>query len=57
MPVATAKELRAKTLDPLFRDPAVDRALNMMNLDPYLTQDNILLWIEAVGQIESGGSC
>jgi len=55
MPVATAKELRAKTLDPLFRDPAVNRALNMMNLDPYLTQDNILLWIEAVGQIESGG--
>lgn len=55
MPVATAKELRAKTLDPLFRDPAVDRALNMMNLDPYLTQDNILLWIEAVGEIESSG--
>lgn len=55
MPVATASELRAKTLDPLFRDPAVERALNMMSLDPYLTQDNILLWIEAVGQIESGG--
>lgn len=55
MPVATAKELRAKTLDPLFRDPAVNRALNMMNLDPYLVQDNILLWIEAVGQIESSG--
>jgi hypothetical protein len=55
MPVATAKELRAKTLDPIFRDPAVDRALDMMNLDPYLVQDNILLWIEAVGEIESSG--
>ena len=55
MPVATAKELRSKELDPLFRDPAVGRALDMMNLDPYLTQDNILLWIEAVGEIESSG--
>ena len=55
MPVATAKELRSKELDPLFRDPAVSRALDMMNLDPYLTQDNILLWIEAVGEIESSG--
>ena len=55
MPVATASELRAKTLNPLFEDPAVERALNMMSLDPYLTQDNILLWIETVGQIESGG--
>ena len=55
MPVATAKELRSKELDPLFKDPAVGRALDMMNLDPYLTQDNILLWIEAVGEIESSG--
>jgi len=55
MPVATAKELRAKTLDPLFTDPAVNRALDMMNLDPYLTQDNILLWIKAIGEIESSG--
>lgn len=55
MPIATAKQLRQKELDPLFKDPAVSRALDMLGLDPYLTQDNILLWVQTVGQIESSG--
>ena len=50
-----ASELREKDLDPLFNDPAVARALEMLGLDPYLTQDNILLWVDSVKNIESSG--
>jgi hypothetical protein len=50
-----ASELRAKDLNPLFNDPAVVRALEMLGLDPHLTQDNILLWIDSVKNVESSG--
>ncbi len=50
-----ASELREKDLNPLFTDPAVARALEMLGLDPYLTQDNILLWVDSVKNIESSG--
>ena len=55
MPEVKASTLRSRELDPLFDDPAVMRALDMMGLDPYLTQDNILLWADTVKNIESSG--
>lgn len=50
-----ASELRSKELNPLFQDPAVMRALEMLGIDPALHQDNILLWIDSVKNIESSG--
>ena len=50
-----ASELRSKELNPLFQDPAVMRALEMLGIDPALHQDNILLWIDTVKNIESSG--
>lgn len=55
MPEVKASTLRNRELDPLFDDPAVMRALDMLGLDPYLTQDNILLWADTVKNIESSG--
>lgn len=55
MPVVKASELRSKELDPLFEDPAVLSVMGNLDLDPYLTQDNMLLWIDSVKQIESSG--
>ena len=48
-------EVKSKTLNPIFEDSAVNRSLDMLNLDPSVVQNNILLWVEAVGQIESSG--